>query len=543
MEEPVHKLWHFYGGLHLEPHKAPSTRTSLRAPPLAQQLVVPVHQHVGEPAEALVRPGEYVHKAQRIARANSYLSAPIHAPSSGTVVEVGERPIPHPSGLQSLCIIIETDGRNAWGGRRLAPIADYRSLDQAELRMRVRECGVVGLGGAAFPTSVKLNIRSRQRINTLVINGAECEPYISCDDMLMRERAGAILQGARIMQHTLRGPECVVVIEDDMPHALEAMREALGGEQAGGLRIVPVPAIYPTGGERQLIKVLTGKEVPADGLPADIGVLCHNVGTAYAVQRAVVHGEPLLSRIVTVTGQGVREPCNLEVPLGTPVSEVIAACGGYTDRVRHLIMGGPMMGVAMDSDEVPVIKATNCLLVAGPDEVAEPHLAMPCIRCGECVRVCPAQLLPQELYWQARAKDLDKVQDYHLFDCIECGCCAYACPSHIPLVHYYRYAKTEIWARERERQTADVARARHAFHLERLEREKRERAERLARKKAALRDKADTGQGPNKAPIHAALERVKARKAASQAKAPEATAKPHPSRRRSVARGRGGEAK
>jgi electron transport complex protein RnfC len=322
------------------------------------------------------------------------------------------------------------------------------------------------------------------------------------------------LEGARILLHTLGEPErCLIAVEEDMPRAYEALREALGGEASGPFRLVRVPAIYPTGGEKQLIQVLTGREVPADGLPADIGVICQNVGTARAVYRAVIHGEPLIDRIVTVTGRGVRRPGNRLVRIGTPVSEVIAHAGGYVEPVEWLIMGGPMMGVALHDDAVPVVKATNCLLAAARGELPAAGPARPCIRCGECARVCPARLLPQEMYRLARAGEFDRIQEYDLFDCIECGCCAYVCPSHLPLVHYYRYAKSEIRDLERERAAAERARRRHEFRLERLEREKRERAERLARKKAPVSPKADRAQ--KKAAVQAAVQRAEARKAAA----------------------------
>lgn len=517
------KLWPFPGGLKLEPRKAQSTQQPLRRLAVAHQLIVPTRQHVGEAAEVLVKPGEHVLKGQVIARAHSYISVPVHATTSGTVVEVGERRVPHPSGLSNPCVVIEADTRDEWDPNRPEPIAHYAELDPASVRIRVRECGLVGLGGAAFPTAVKLNPRHQQPIHTLIINGVECEPYISCDDMLIRERAAEILEGARILRHALGNPKCLIAIEQDMPHAFAAMCEALGDEQMGEIRIITVPTIYPAGGERQLIKVLTGKEVPSDGLTPDIGIVCQNVGTTYAVYRAVIHGEPLISRILTVTGQGVSQPCNLEVRLGTPVAEVIHACGGYTDNAERLIMGGPMMGFAMGSDEVPVIKATNCLLVAGRGEIAEPIAALPCIRCAQCATVCPARLLPQELYWHTHNRAFDKVREYHVFDCIECGCCAYVCPSHIPLVQFYRFAKSQIWAQEREQQASDLARRRHQYRNERLAREKQQRAERLAKKEAAVKTQDAAGRETKRAVIAAALERVKAKKTHASGESQDAT--------------------
>ena len=517
MSEHAHKLWHFHGGLHLDGHKRESTQDPVLPARIPRYVVLPVQQHIGEAAEVTVQAGERVLKGQVVARATGYVSAPVHATTSGTVVAVEDRPVPHPSGLSAPCVVIETDGREEWADR-MPPLADYTAQDPLVVRNRVREAGIVGLGGAAFPSAVKLTPRPNQGVERVILNGAECEPYITCDDMLMRTRAAEVLEGLRIVRHALKPRECIIGIEDNKPEAYDALCAALGGPEAEGIRIERVPTIYPAGGEKQLIKVLTGAEVPSHGLPLDVGIVCHNVATAAAIYRAVVHGEPLLERLVTVTGAGIAHPRNIEALIGTPVAELVAAAEGYTPDAERLIMGGPMMGFALSTDEVPIIKSTNCVLVAGRGEVQQPGPAMPCIRCGECMRACPANLLPQQLYWHARAKDFDKAQDYHLFDCIECGCCSSVCPSHIPLVQYYRYAKTEIWGQERERRKADIARERHAFRQERLEREEREKAERLAKKKAALAaSKSETAveEDPKKAAIKAALERAKAKKAQS----------------------------
>jgi Na+-translocating ferredoxin:NAD+ oxidoreductase subunit C len=517
MTENGLKLHSFHGGLQLPRHKEESTREPVLPMRVPGRLIVPLRQHIGEAAEACVSAGDRVNKGSVIGRCDTYVGAAVHAPTSGYVVEVADYPVPHPSGLSAPCVVIETDGREYWGESRLPHVEDYLNADPAELRHRIREAGIVGLGGAAFPAAVKLTPRPGQKLDCLVINGAECEPYITCDDMLMRAHARQVIEGVRILMQAVQPRCCLIGIEDHMTAAITAMRRALGGDEADGIRIVPIPSHYPAGGERQLIRVLTGREVPSQGLPADIGMVCQNVGTAAAVYRAVALGEPLLSRIVTVTGAGVNKPRNLEVLMGTPISELAAAAGGYTSRVTRLIMGGPMMGFALPSDDIPVVKGTNCILAATDEDVAPPGPVMPCIRCSECVWVCPAQLLPQQLYWFARARDFDKTQDYNLFDCIECGCCAYVCPSNIPLVQYYRYAKTEIWAQERERRKADIARERHEFRQQRLEQEAREKAERLARKKAALAAKQGDGEeDPKKAAIQAALDRARAKKAAQE---------------------------
>jgi len=496
-----------------------STASPIRRASLPEQLIIPLHQHIGENSEILVTKGERVLKGQPLTVAKAYVSAPIHAPSSGIVTDIAEYPAPHPSGLSTLCIVIKTDGENEWAD--LEPVSNYRDLSTAELRNIIRHAGIVGLGGAAFPTAVKLNPGPDHPIDTVIINAAECEPYISCDDMLMRERADEVISGIEIILHTLGAKKALIAIENNKPEAAEALQKSLGRTANENIHVVAIPTIYPTGGEKQLIKVLTNKEVPSDGLPIDIGIVVQNVGTTAAIHRAIHFGEPLISRIITVTGNGIKQPQNMDVLIGTSMAEVIQQCGGYTENAKQLIMGGPMMGFSMHTDHLPIIKGCNCLLVETTEQ-RQGMQTMPCIRCGECTRVCPANLLPQQLYWHASSRNFDQVQDYHLFDCIECGCCAHVCPSHIPLVQYYRFAKTEIWNQERDRKKSDHARVRHDFRQARLDREKRERDERLRKKKEMLEKKkqeesqASTAEiDPKKAAINAALERVKMKKAST----------------------------
>jgi H+/Na+-translocating ferredoxin:NAD+ oxidoreductase subunit C len=515
------KLWSFPGGLRLPGRKAQSMRLPLAQARLPKVLVLPLHQHIGEPAEPVVRVGERVLKGQVVAHPMGYVSVPLHASSSGIVRAIGDYPVPHPSGLAGCCIVIETDGLDEWADCH--PVGDYARLDPSALRNRIREAGIVGLGGAGFPSFIKLNPGPGRHIATLILNGAECEPYITCDDMLMRCRPEEIISGMLVMRHAVQAAECLIGVEDNKPEAIRALKNALvemGLEHL--IEVVAVPTRYPAGGEKQLIKVLTGKEVPSGKLPADVGVVCHNVGSAAAVHEAVVHGRPLLSRLVTVTGAAVGEPRNLEVLIGTPVQDLLEQCAADFDGIARLLMGGPMMGITLHTDQVPVVKTTNCILAAARNEVQTPAAPLPCIRCANCVEVCPAGLLPQQLYWYTRAKDFDKVQDYALYDCIECGCCAYVCPSRIPLVQYYRYAKAEIWARQREQEKADMARQRYEFRLERLERDKAERASRLAQKKAQLGDHRDAEA--KQAAIKAVLDRAQAKKrsaAGASAAAPE----------------------
>jgi len=510
----MRRLHRFHGGLRLSGHKEASTREPVAPAGTPPLLVLPLQQHIGAPAAPVVEVGQRVLKGEMVARPEGFVSAPVHASTSGIVRAIEERPVPHPSGLSAPCIVIESDGEERWCERRPHPA--YTDLDPSALRNIIRDAGIVGLGGAGFPAYVKLNPGPRTVANTLILNGAECEPYITCDDMLMRERAEEIVAGARIMRHALHARECLLAVEDDKPEAIAALRAVLERAAHREIELVTVPARYPTGGEKQLIKVLTGKEVPAEGLPIDIGIVCHNVATAAAVHRAVEHGEPLLSRLVTLAGPGMARPRVLETLIGTPVSTLLEMAG---ERPERLVVGGPMMGFLLQDRAAPVTKTVNCLLAAEGETFAPPTPVRPCIRCGECARACPAQLLPQQLYWHARAKNFDKVQDYNLFDCIECGCCAYVCPSNLPLVQYYRFAKTEIWAQEREREKADLARERHAFRTARLEREKAERQARLKAKKAAVTKKAGAGgDDDKKAAIQAAMERAKAKRASAQPK-------------------------
>jgi len=451
-------------------------------------------------------------RGQLIARSLGYISAPVHAPTSGVISDISDYPVPHPSGLSATCIVIDSDGEDRTADTGLK-MENVFNAEPADIRQRVRDAGIVGLGGAGFPTAVKLNPGPNREVELLIINGAECEPYISCDEALMCCRPNDIIEGIRIMRHALHAKQVVIGIEDNMPNAIECLQNELTRVDETEIRIVAVPSLYPAGGEKQLIYALTGEEVPSQGLPVDLGIICHNVATAAAVARAIHHGEPLISRIVTVTGAGISQPCNLDVRIGTPIASLIEQCGGYTDEVTRLLVGGPMMGFALRSDQLPVIKTSNCILATSAQETPEPAPASACIRCAQCADVCPANLLPQQLYWYAFARDMEKIQDYDLFDCIECGCCAQVCPSHIPLVQYYRFAKTEIWDMERERDKSDLARQRHEARQERLEREKKALEERRARARKSLDKKPKAGNADaKKVEIAAALARVKAKK-------------------------------
>ncbi len=486
----MRKLFHFHGGIHPPSNKTQSTQTAITSAPLPTKLTIPFHQHAGETAKPVVKVGDHVLKGQLIGMPDGFVSSAVHASTSGTIAAIDMQLIAHPSGLPNLCATLIPDGKDEWV--TLNPV-DYRSHSVAELQQLLRMAGVVGLGGAAFPSDVKLRI-GKQKIKTLILNGAECEPYITCDDMLMRERAAEIVQGAEILRFMLDADEVLYGVEDNKPEAIAALQQAItaskSAQQNKSHEVIAIPTIYPGGSAKQLIRVLTGLEVPSGKLPTDIGVQCFNVATAYTVHRALAHGEPLLSRVVTITGN-VRKAQNYEVLIGVPINELVALSVALSDTNGY-IMGGPMMGVplhAMNAPgpavQVPVVKATNCVIAASAKLFPPPQPALPCIRCTRCVEVCPADLQPQDLYWFAQSKEFGRAQAFSLFDCIECGACSYVCPSHIPLVQYYRFAKSEIRAREYDKLLADQARERHDYREHRIEREKREKAEKLAAKEKA----------------------------------------------------------
>jgi Na+-translocating ferredoxin:NAD+ oxidoreductase subunit C len=502
-------VFRFHGGVHPPENKTQSTQLPIGQLPLPEKLVLPLRQHVGNIPKIKVSVGDQVLKGQLIAEAEGSVSAAIHAPTSGEVSAIGEAIIPHPSGLPDHCITITPDGKDTWIERHPQ---DWRTTDINTLISSLRLSGIVGLGGATFPTQIKLR-SGKTGIHTLIINAAECEPYITCDDMLMRERNADIVQGITMARRLLSAANVVIGIEDNKPEAIKAMQLATANTD---IQVKAVPTLYPSGDARRLVQLTLGQEVPHDKRSTEVGIQVFNVATVLALYRYFEYGEPALSRIVSMTGN-VNQPQNFEVLFGTPLMHLVKAAGGAKADTSHYIMGGPMMGFNLPSQDVPITKAANCIIAASPTLFETPPPAMPCIRCARCADACPVSLQPQELYWFAKSDNFEKAQDYNLFDCIECGACSYVCPSDIPLVQYYRYAKSEVIALDKAKEAADIARERNEFRLARIEREKQERAAKhAARAQGAKATEALDEKSPaidKQAAIAAAIARAKTQKA------------------------------
>ena len=516
------KIWDIHGGIHPEQNKSQSNQSPITAACIPPELVFPLSQHIGAPATAIVSVGQHVLKGEAIAVAKGFVSVPVHASTSGEIVAIEERQIPHPSGMAALCIVLKPDGNDQWGNRQ--GIEDYTSLEKTELLNRIREAGIAGMGGAGFPSAVKLSTREDQPIETLIINGTECEPYITSDDVLMRERAEDIIAGTKILQHIISPTVSTLIgVEDNKPESIAALEKAAAGSN---IEIVSFPTKYPSGGEKQLIQILTGKQVPSGGLPAQVGIVCQNVGTTAAIHKAVNLGEPLISRVTTVTGFACSTQKNFEVLLGTPINHLLELCGYDEKQCSRLIMGGPMMGFTLENAAVPVVKTTNCILAPSIEELPPPQAAQACIRCGMCAEACPVSLLPQQLYWFARGKEYEKLEAHNLMDCIECGACSYVCPSNIPLVQYYRASKADIRAIKQDHIKAEHSKARFEARKERIEKQEAEKEAKRQARKAASQARATKSSSAGEAPsnneagttgegdvIQQAIERAKAKRA------------------------------
>ncbi len=473
----------FQGGIHPAQHKLMSNQRPIEKIPLAEKLIIPLNQHIGPFSVPQVEIGQHVLGGELIARCAPPLGVPLHAPTSGIITDIGNYPTAHASGIPAPCIVLTPDGQH----EMLKFQAREKPTSVQSLKAIMLHAGIIGMGGAGFPSFRKLSNKGGQ-IHTLLVNGAECEPFITCDDLLMRERATEVVGGAIMTAYALGASKVIIGVENNKPEAISALQQAQTEQQVDidtaklHFEVQAVPTIYPMGGSDQLITQLTQQEIPADGHTTDLGLVMFNVATLAAVYKAVVYGKPALTRIVTVTGFAIERPCNVEVPVGTPFAHLVKHAG-LRQPVDQWIMGGPMMGIPLPDHQAPVIKTSNCVLVNPPEPSVE---TMPCIRCGACMDACPINLLPQQLYWFAKTNQLDKLESHHLTDCIECGCCAFVCPSHIPLVQYYRHGKVAMRNDQAEKQAQARAKQRHEAQLARKAEEDRERAERLAAKKAAM---------------------------------------------------------
>ncbi|MCG6415336.1 electron transport complex subunit RsxC [Vibrio fluvialis] len=503
-------LWDFPGGIHPPENKVQSTQTPLVEASLANEFVLPLKQHIGKSGDLLVQVGDRVLKGQPLTSFSTTFMLPVHAPTSGVISAIEPRTVAHPSGLSELCVVITPDGQDQWFERQ--PISDYTQVAPEELIDIIRNAGIAGLGGAGFPTAKKIQ-SGLSRVEIFIVNAAECEPYITADDALMREHAQEIIDGIGIVEHILQPKLTVIGVEDNKPEAIQALQQAAEGKD---IVIRAIPTKYPSGGAKQLIKLLTDLEVPAGKHSADIGVIVQNVGSVQAIKRAVIDGEPLIRRVVTLTGNTFVQPRNVWVRLGTPVQSLLDEFGYKADKkLPRLILGGSMMGFTLPHANVPIVKIANCILAPSRNEIPQHDYEMACIRCGQCADACPASLLPQQLYWHSKAEEYEKCEELNLKDCIECGACAYVCPSEIPLVQYYRQSKAEIKNRKWEAEAAERAKLRFEEKKARMEREKAERENRF--KKAADDRRKEMQQSGGEDAIAAAIARVKAQKAQSEA--------------------------
>ena len=469
---------HFHGGLHITPprHKSMSTGTPSREAALSAEYAISLRQRDGSAYLAKVAPGERVLRGQLLAEPVNSQDAPVHAPTSGTIRAIEPRPEMHPANLPVPHLILESDGKDE--AVPPLPTLDPETTDADTLHERIAACGIVGLGGAGFPTARKLG----HPANTLVINAAECEPYITCDDLQIRENAADIIRGAQIAAKILGAAHIHFGIEDDKPQAIAALERAAADINDPRLKISSVPTRYPSGNARQLFELLLGVRVPADQHASDYGLICHNSGTLKAVYDAVIRGEPLTERYTTISGEGVNQPQVLRIRTGAPARDLIAQAGGEKGDNRYII-GGPMMGYEIASADTPLQKTGNSLLLLPAIAPAEES---PCIRCSRCADACPMELLPQQLLWYSQSDEHKRLKQYRLFDCIECGICAAVCPSAIPLVQYYRHSKGAIRAADEKTRAAEHARTRHEARTARLEREAAERQAQMDARRAKL---------------------------------------------------------
>ncbi|AKO44982.1 electron transport complex subunit RsxC [[Haemophilus] ducreyi] len=504
------QLWTYPGGIHPNQNKLQSNQKPIRSLHLPKFFYVSTVQHSGWSGELIVKVGDYVLKGQQLTQGEHYRQLPVHSPTSGKVVAIEPYVSSHPSGLPETTIIIETDGKDEWIERH--PIEDFLTLTSDQIIQKVYQYGIAGLGGAVFPTACKLSLADK-RCKALIINGAECEPYITCDDRLMQDFTAELLEGIRILRYVLRPEEVVIAIEDNKPHAIAAIEQALKG--ANDMFVRAIPTKYPSGASDQLVQILTGLEIPQGKRTIEMGIVMHNVGTAFAIKRAIIDDEPLIERVVTLTGDKIRNKGNVWARLGTPIIHLLEQVDYQADRRLPVFLGGPMTGFILPSLQSPVTKTANCIIAPDHFEYAPPEPERNCIRCSNCSDSCPVSLLPQQLYWFARAEDHQKSMEYHLDACIECGVCAYVCPSYIPLIQYFRQEKAKINEVEQKAKKAEEAKLRFEAREARLQKEKEARTARISQAADKRREEIAQNQGAD--PVAAALERIKAKQAAIEA--------------------------
>ncbi|WP_318477977.1 electron transport complex subunit RsxC [Photobacterium leiognathi] len=509
------KLWDFHGGIHPAENKDLSNKSPIVNAGIPQELVLPLKQHIGSKGDIIVAVGDKVQKGQPLTQGDIAMCVPVHAPTSGTITAIEQRTTAHPSGLSDLCIVIAPDQQDTWCDK--TTYADYEDRDPAELIDAIRLNGIAGLGGAGFPTARKLQ-GGLGNVDILIINAAECEPYITADDRLMRDYAEEVIEGVRILRHIISPKLTIIGIEDNKPEAIQALEQYVKEDDNILIRVVPTK--YPSGSSKQLVKILTGREVPSQSRSTSVGVIMQNVGTAFAIKRAIIDGEPLIERVVTLTGEAFKERGNVFAMLGTPIAYLLEKFGYKADKKHpRVIIGGSLMGFTLPHSNVPITKMTNCILAPKRKELPLHTYEMACIRCSACADVCPSSLLPQQLQWYAKDQNYEKCEEYNLQDCIECGACAYVCPSEIPLVQYYRQAKAEIWARSQDEINAERARQRFEAKQARMDRDKAERENRF--KKAAETRREEMAKTGGDDAVAAAIARVKAKQAAAQSEKPE----------------------
>ena len=500
------KLWQFPGGIHPLENKKQSSQKPIRTLNLPKYFYVPVVQHSGWAGDLIVKEGDYVFKGQALTQGDHYRQLPVHAPTSGRVVAIAPHVASHASGLPEMTVVIETDGKDEWIERK--PIDDFLQMSGEEIIEKVYRYGIAGLGGAVFPTASKLSLADK-RCKLLIINGAECEPYITCDDRLMQERANELVEGIRILRYVLRPEEVVIAIEDNKPNAIKAVKKALKG--ANDMFVREIPNKYPSGASDQLVQVLTGLEIPQGKRTIEMGIVMHNIGTVYAVKRAIIDDEPLIERVVTLTGDKIRNKGNVWARLGTPIIHLLEQVDYQADARFPVFLGGPMTGFILPSLQSPITKTANCIIAPDHFEYAPPEPERSCIRCSSCSDACPVGLLPQQLYWFARSEDHEKSNEYHLEACIECGICAYVCPSYIPLIQYFRQEKAKIAEIEEKTKKSEEAKERFEAREARLQKEKEARTARI--NQAAEKRREEIAQNQGEDPVAAALARIKAKKA------------------------------